>query len=205
MMTSVLVGGAVLAVEHAEETPAGSALLLPADYDIIWSLVVAALIALVFYKLVLPKFTAVLDERTEKIQGGLAKAENAQAEAAAALVEYQRQLSEARAEAARIREEARAEGGAIVAELRTKASDDAARILENAQRQIEAERQQAAVSLRAEIGTLATELASRIVGESLADTARQSRVIDRFLDDLEVTAGQQPAGASVAPAASQER
>jgi F-type H+-transporting ATPase subunit b len=42
-------------------------------------------------------------------------------------------------------------------------------------------------SLRAEIGSLATELASRIVGESLADTARQGRMIDRFLAELEDT------------------
>ena len=44
-------------------------------------------------------------------------------------------------------------------------------------------------SLRAEVGTLATELASRIVGEALADSARQSRVIDRFLDELEARRG----------------
>lgn len=183
-MTAVL--AEVLAAEPGEEVQ-GINLLIPADYDIIWSLVVAVIIGIAFYRLVLPKFTAVLDERTEKIEGGLAKAENAQAEAAAALAEYHQQLAEARAEAGRIREEARAEGNAIVADLRQKASDDAARILENAQRQIEAERQQAAVALRAEVGTLATELASRIVGEALADSARQSRVIDRFLDELEET------------------
>ncbi|NCT90693.1 F0F1 ATP synthase subunit B [Cellulomonas sp. APG4] len=183
-MTAVL--AEVLAAEPGEEVQ-GLNLLIPADYDIIWSLVVAVIIGIAFYRLVLPKFTAVLDERTEKIEGGLAKAENAQAEAAAALAEYHQQLAEARAEAGRIREEARAEGNAIVADLRQKASDDAARILENAQRQIEAERQQAAVALRAEVGTLATELASRIVGEALADSARQTRVIDRFLDELEET------------------
>lgn len=183
-MTAVL--AEVLAAEPGEEVE-GIGLLIPADYDIIWSLVVAVIIGIAFYRLVLPKFTAVLDERTEKIEGGLAKAENAQAEAAAALAEYHQQLAEARAEAGRIREEARTEGNAIVADLRQKASDDAARILENAQRQIEAERQQAAVALRAEVGTLATELASRIVGEALADSARQSRVIDRFLDELEET------------------
>lgn len=171
----------VLAAEPgAEQNP-----LLPAPYDIIWSLVVAVVIGVAFYRWVMPKFTAILDERAEKIEGGLAKAEHAQAEAEAALAEYHAQLAEARAEAGRIREEARAEGQAIVAELRQKATEDAARIVENAHRQIEAERQQAAVALRAEIGALATELASRIVGEALADEARQSRVIDRFLDELE--------------------
>ena len=186
-MVRVLESAAILAAEPGEEV-SGINLLLPADYDILWSAVVTLIIGFAFYRLVLPKFTAILDERTEKIEGGLAKAENAQAEAQAALAQYHQQLAEARAEAGRIREDARVEGTAIIADLRAKASDDAARILENAQRQIEAERQQAAVSLRAEVGALATELASRIVGEALADEARQSRVIDRFLDDLEATA-----------------
>ncbi|MDO8108273.1 F0F1 ATP synthase subunit B [Isoptericola sp. b441] len=166
----------------------GIDLLLPEGYDIFWSAVVVVLVAVAMYRWVLPNITKILDERTEKIEGGLAKAEHAQAEASAALAEYHRQLSDARAEAARIRDEARAEGATIVADARGRATDDAARILENAQRQIEAERTQAAVALRAEVGALATELASRIVGEALADQARQSRVIDRFLDDLEASA-----------------
>ncbi|WP_454044531.1 F0F1 ATP synthase subunit B [Cellulosimicrobium sp. Marseille-Q8652] len=183
-MSALATAALNVAAETGEE-PQGIDLFLPAPYDILWSSVVLLVIAVVFYKAVLPKFQAVLDERTAKIEGGLAKAESAQAEAAAALAEYHQQLQEARAEAAKIREEARAEGGAIVADLRTKASDDAARIVETAHRQIEAERQQAAISLRNDVGLLATELASKIVGESLADSARQSRVVDRFLDELE--------------------
>ena len=200
-MTGLAVATAVVtAAEHdPAEGPKGIQLLIPESYDILWSTVVLLLIAFAFYRYVLPKFNAVLDERAEKIEGGLARAENAQAEAAAALEEYQKQLADARTEAARIREEARVEGGVIVTELRAKASADAARILENAQRQIEAERQQASVALRAEIGSLATELASRIVGEALAEPARQSRVIDRFLDEIEATNGAgAPAGATAA-------
>lgn len=176
------------------DVPTGIGLFIPPLYDVIGSAVALLIIAVVFWKLVLPTFNRILDERAEKIQGGMAKAEAAQAEAQAALAEYHRQLNDARAEASRIREEARAEGAAILAELRQKASDDAARILDNAQRQIEADRQQAAVALKTEIGTLATELASRIVGESLADEARQSRVIDRFLDELEETVGEPATG-----------
>ncbi len=36
-----------------------------------------------------------------------------------------------------------------------------------------------------ELVALATSLAGRIVGESLDDEARQSRVVERFLADLE--------------------
>jgi F-type H+-transporting ATPase subunit b len=161
--------------------------LLPETYDIVWSLVIVIIIVLVFLKYVLPRFQTVLDERAEKIEGGLQHAEVAQAEAAALRAEYEQQLADARTEAARIKEAARIEGGAISAEIKAKATADAARTVETAQRQIEAERQQAAVSLRADVGALATELASKIVGESLEDTARQSRVVDRFLADLEAS------------------
>jgi len=164
-----------------ESTPS---VLIPEPYDILWSAVCAAIIGVVFWKL-LPKFTKILDERTERIEGGLAKAEAAQEEAQQMLAEYREQLADARAEAARIRDQARTEGQAIVAELKVTAGSEAARILETAQRQIEAERQQAMTSLRGEVGSLATALAERILGESLEDEVRRTRVVDRFLDDLE--------------------
>jgi len=144
----------------------------------------------------LPGLNKVLDERTAKIEGGIARAEEVQAAADEALVEQKRELDVARHEAARLREEAQVEGVAILAEARSRAQAEANRIVEAAQRQIEAERQQAVVSLRTEVGALATELASRIVGESLLDDARRSRVIDRFLDELE---------SEVAPAAGAPR
>ncbi|WP_425956416.1 F0F1 ATP synthase subunit B [Xylanimonas sp. McL0601] len=174
--------GAVLAAAEGEHN-----MLIPEPADIIWSLVVVVVIAVIFRKYALPRFQAVLDERAAKIEGGMAKAAEAQEAADRALDEQQRLLTEARTDAAKVREQAREEGKAIVAEHRTKASEEATRIAEAAQRQIEAERQAAAVSLRADVGDLATQLASKIVGESLADHAAQSRVVDRFLDELEAS------------------
>jgi len=185
VITSTLVAAAQSVAETTETEELNP--LLPETYDIIWSLVIVVILFFVFQKYALPKFQAILDERAEKIEGGLQHAEAAQAEAAALRAEYEQQLADARTEAARIKEAARVEGGAIAAEIKAKATADAARTVETAQRQIEAERQQAAVSLRADVGALATELASKIVGESLEDTARQSRVVDRFLEDLEAS------------------
>ena len=167
------------------EGPAGVDLILPAAYDVLWSAVIFLVIVVVFMRVILPKLQKVLDERAETIEGGILKAEQAQAEAAAALEEYTEQLTDARAEAARIREDARAEAGQIAAETRERASGDAQRLVDTAKKQIDAERQQAIVSLRGEVGELAAELASRIVGEALTDDARQQRIIDSFLDDLE--------------------
>lgn len=165
-------------------------LFVPPGYDIFWSLVVVVIIAVFFYKFLLPRINGVLDERSAKIEGGLALAEQAQEDAEAARTERQEQLAQARREAAEIREDANAQATQIVSEARDQAKAEATRQVETANRQIEAERRSAVVSLRGEIGGLATELASRIVGETLADDARQSRVIDRFLDELEASTAQ---------------
>jgi F-type H+-transporting ATPase subunit b len=141
-------------------------------------------------KMFLPRIQKTLAERTDLIEGGLNRADEAQAEAKELLDKYREQLAEARHEAARMREEAREQGAQIITEMREQAQAEARRLTESAQAQIESERQQALTSLRAEVGALATELASRIVGESLADQARQSRMVDRFLDELEQVSSQ---------------
>jgi len=147
--------------------------------------VVFAILFFAVKKFVVPNFESTFSERTTAIEGGLAAAETKQAEADAKLAELEKQLADARHEAARIREEAREQGAVIVAEMREQAQSEASRIVEHGKTQIEAERQQAVTSLRAEVGSLATTLAGRIVGESLDDEARQSRVVERFLADLE--------------------
>ncbi|GII75126.1 ATP synthase subunit b [Sphaerisporangium rufum] len=140
-------------------------------------------------RMLVPRLQKTLAERTEAIEGGIKKAEDAQAEAQRTLEEYKAKLSEARHEAARMREEAREQAAQIKTELREEAQAEARRLVEAAHAQIEADRQQAFTQLRGEIGRLATELAGRIVGESLEDQTRQSRIVDRFLDELESADG----------------
>jgi F-type H+-transporting ATPase subunit b len=136
-------------------------------------------------KILMPRISKSLEERTEAIEGGLERAQKTQEEAARLLTQYQDQLREARHEAARLREEARQQGAQIIAEMRTEGEAQRQRLIDSAEAQIQAERQQALTSLRAEVGALAVELAGRIVGESLEDEARQRRTVDRFLAQLE--------------------
>ena len=159
--------------------------LVPHTAELIVGTIAFTLLFLVLKSKVVPMFEKAFTARTEAIQGGMERAEKAQLEAQRALVQYNDQLSKAREEAQTLREEARVQGSAIVEELRAKAQEEAARITTAAHASIEAERQQAVTSLRNEVGTLAVELASKIVGEALEDQARQSRIVDRFLDDLE--------------------
>lgn len=159
--------------------------LLPHPGELIVGAIAFGILYWLFATKVVPRMEALYAERTAAIEGGMQQAEQAQAEAKAALEQYTAQLAEARAEANEIRESAREQGASIVAEMRAQAQAEASRITEAAKRQVEAERQQAVVQLRQEVGSLSTALASKIVGESLEDEVRQNGIIDRFLAELE--------------------
>ena len=167
---------------------AGENPLFPAPLEIVLAVVFALLLTFLIAKFVVPNFERTYEERTEAIQGGIEKAERAQAEAQAALEQYRSQLDDSRAEAARIREDAKTQGSQILAEMREQAQAEATRIREQTQAQLAAERSQAMNQLRNEVGGLATTLAGRIVGESLDDDERARRTVDRFIADLEAQA-----------------
>lgn len=166
----------------AEEAPSP---VLPHPIEIVVGLIAFSLLFYVLKSKVAPKFEKAFEERTNLIEGGLARAEKAQIEAEKVLRTYTTQLNEARGEAQKIREDARVQGAAIIEDLRSKAAEEAARITAAATASIQSERQQAMIALRNEVGALATELAGKIVGEALDDQVRQSRIVDRFITDLE--------------------
>jgi F-type H+-transporting ATPase subunit b len=159
--------------------------LIPNLTELIVGILTFGIIFFALWKVLIPRLNQTLEERTDKIEGGLQRAEEAQAEADATLARYREQLAEARHEAARLREEAREQGAQIIAEMREQAQAEGRRLVEAAHAQIEADRQQAIQSLKTEVGGLAVDLASRVVGESLTDEARQRRIVERFLDELD--------------------
>jgi F-type H+-transporting ATPase subunit b len=166
----------------AEEEPSP---LLPQTAELIVGIVAFGLLFFFLRKYVWPMFEKTYAERTTEIQGGLEQAEKAQAEAQRTLEQYREQLADAREEAARIRENARQQGAEIIAEMRATAQAEADRVTERANTQLAAERDRVLRSLKSEVGTLATDLAGRVVGESLDDDDRSQRVVERFLVELE--------------------
>ena len=170
------------AAESANQNP-----LLPATYDIVWSAIAFIIILIAFWKVFLPKVQVMLDARAEAIEGNIAEADEAKAKAEAALQEYTAQLASARLEAAEIREAARTDANKILVQAKEDATAEQARITQTAQQQIEAERQGAIVSLRKDVGSLAIDLASSVVGETLTDDQKASALVDRFLADLEAS------------------
>jgi len=167
-----------------ETTMAADNFLLP-NGTIIVEVVVFAIVMFILAKYVIPPVNKGLTDRQENIRQQFADAEKAKSEAEAEGAEFHAQIAGARHEASRIREEAKEQGAQIIAEMRQQAQAEADRITTNAHAQIEAERAQALAQLKGEVGTIATQLAGRIVGESLDDDDRQKRTVERFIAELE--------------------
>ncbi|AKE38968.1 ATP synthase subunit b [Corynebacterium camporealensis] len=182
-----------LAAEGGETLPleGGNSILLPKAYDIVWSLIPFLFILFVFVKFVLPRYNKMLQEREDRIEGGLKRAEAQQAEAKAALEKYNAQLADARAEAAEIREAARERGKQIESEAKAAAEEESKRIVENGNKQLEASRAQVITELRSDIGQNSINLAEKLLGGELSNSTKQSSTIDSFLSELDTVA---PAG-----------
>lgn len=176
-------------VQAATDNP-----LIPATPELIVGIVAFVLLFLFLRAKVFPVFEKTFAERTAAIEGSIATAQQDRGEAQRLLAQYQAQLADARGEAGRIRTEAQTQRAEIVEEARVEARAEAQRILEAANTQIASERQQALAELRRDVGTLAVDLASRIVGESLQDDARRRGTVERYLSELEGTAAEATSG-----------
>ncbi|MFO7191765.1 MULTISPECIES: F0F1 ATP synthase subunit B [Thermocrispum] len=171
---------AILLAAAEEHNP-----VFPKPAEIVLGLIAFGILVFVLWKFAVPKFEEAYAKRTEEIEGGIRKAEQAQAEAERARQQYTAQLAEAHSEAAKIRDDARLEAERIREEARAEAQAEAERIVAAGKAQLEAQRQQVIAELRAEYGRNAVELASRIVGEALEDETRRRRTVERFLAELD--------------------
>lgn len=167
----------------------GISLFIPEVYDIVWSLIILVVVAVFFYKFFMPKFNAIFDERAEKIEGNISKAEKAKKDADEAKKKYEDQLNRARVDASKITDDARSEATKIISDAHTRADKEAEQITANAQRSIASQQQQAMVSLKSQVGELATALAGKILGSKLQDSDVQSDMLDNMIGDLDKKMG----------------
>jgi F-type H+-transporting ATPase subunit b len=163
--------------------------LIPESNELIWGTVSFLVLLVLVGKFVFPTIDKTFKDRTANIEGKLDRAEKERQDAQDLLEQYKRKLDEAHAEAQRIVDQARSNADRLEAELRVKAEEEAQRIVERARAAVGAERERAIAELRGEVGSLAVDLASRVVGESL-DRDRHLHLVDQYINEL------QSAGAS---------
>ena len=171
------------AEEAAEEHGNDPAHLYPHWEELVVGALAFAVLFFFVWKWVLPRIRQLLDERREKIQGELERAEETRTTADRELAEYRQQLANAREEANGIIEEARRTAEQLRADIQAKAESEAAATVTRAQEEIRAERDRVFQELRGEVGEIAVGLAGRVVGESL-DPKAHERLIDDYIDQV---------------------
>lgn len=178
-----LIASILAQAEEGAEEVSDAKDLYPEVGELIVGLIAFAVLFFFTWRWVIPRFKQVLEERREKIQGEMEKAEATRREAEKLQEDYRKQLAGAREEANKIIEEARATAEQLRRDLQTKAEEEAQATVARAQEEIRAERDRAFQELRAQIGSIAVELAERVVGESLDEKAHR-RLIDEFIDEV---------------------
>jgi F-type H+-transporting ATPase subunit b len=159
--------------------------ILPIWQEVVVGAIAFGLLCWVLMKYVFPRMEQTFQARVTEIEGGIQRAQAAQADADRLLEQYREQLAQARTEAAKIRDDARADAAGIREDVLAQAREESDRIVAAGRDALAAERATLVRELRIEIGALSVELASRIVGESLADEARRAGTVERFLGELE--------------------
>ena len=157
--------------------------ILPAANELIWGAIAFFILLFLMYRTVWPGVTKSYADRRANIEGKLEEAEKERDEAEQLLQKYRERLEAAEDKAQEILDQSRADAERVRRDLLAKADADAERRLERAMDAIRSERDQAIRQLRGEVGTLAVELATRVVGDSL-DRDRQLRLVDQYIDQL---------------------
>ena len=165
-------------------TLAAGNFLIP-DGTFVAEIVAFLIILAVMWKYVVPPLQKSVTQRQALIAKGIEDSREAKERLDAAEAEYKKMVAEARTEAARTREEASRLRAETIETAKDEARVAAETVTRLAEERLEVQHRQVLAELRREVGTLAVELAGRIVGESLTDPELQRRVVDRFLAELE--------------------
>jgi F-type H+-transporting ATPase subunit b len=163
--------------EHTEVMATGN--IVP---GIVALLVFLSAFAFLYLK-VWPQITRGLDDRQQKILGEIEAAEEARRLADQALQNYERNLAEAKKEAADMIAKARSDAKAVAEELRARNESELTEMKERAKREIETAKRIAIVDLHQEAADLATSIAAKILRREITSND-QDRLVEESLREL---------------------
>ena len=150
--------------------------LLDLSLSFVVEVIAFVVMILVLGRWVYPRVMEAAEGRQRQISEQLAAAERARQEAEQRLTDAQARLEEARTRGAEIIEAANRSGEQLRGDLRTRAQEEAQRIVDGAVRDIEAERRKAIDSVRGQVADLVVAATEKVVGETLDDQRHRSLI-----------------------------
>jgi len=168
----------------------GVAGVVTIDGTVVVELITFLLMLAVLARYVYPRIVEVAEARQRAIAEQLKQAEEARAAAEAHLKEAEAKLNEARKSAQSVLDGATKSAEQLRQELKQKADEEAKRTVENARKQIEAERDQAIRSVRTDVADLDMVATEKVIGETL-DDKKHRQLIERAIEQVARGDGQQ--------------
>lgn len=150
--------------------------------SILWQLVAFGLLLLVLYRFMYRPTLDMLDARADRVQQGLARAEEARQQSESAQREYQRSIDEAKRQGQELMAQATRSAERARQEIHEQARRDAAQLVDEARQQIQVERRQALAAVRDDIVDLSIEATRRVLQRGI-DEDMQRQLIGRFLQE----------------------
>ncbi len=161
--------------------------ILTPDLGLLFWMLLAFLVVFgVLAKFGFPAIINMVEERKKYIDESLRKAHEASERLENIKQEGESMLKEAREKQAQIMKEAACTRDAIVENAQEKAREESARLLSDAKRQIESEKQNAIRDIRMQVAELSVQIAEKILREKLSSDDKQMDMVDRLLDEVSV-------------------
>lgn len=151
-----------------------------------WQTLLFVALLLLLRKLAWKPILGAVNEREESIKGALKAAERAREEMKALQADNEKILAEARTERERIVKEANDMKNRIIGDATDKAKEEAAKLVENARIQIEAEKNNAVAQIRTQVAELSVEIAEKLLRKELADENKQQKLIADLLAEAKL-------------------
>jgi F-type H+-transporting ATPase subunit b len=150
---------------------------------VFWTLITFVIVALVLRRVAWGPLLEAVNEREKQIQSSIDAAKRERAEAEKLLSEQKTAIAAARAESAEALRKTQTDMEKLREDLMGRSKIEAEALKADARKNIEAERVKAIADLKAEAGTLAIQIAEKLLGEKL-DDAKHRGLVDQFMADL---------------------
>lgn len=141
------------------------------------------ILMLVVVKFAFKPLSGMMQKRADYIESQIKSAEENRKQAEKYLEEQKQALEQARLEAKEMIERAKKQKEREAEEIIAKAQERAERMIQEATKEIEREKEKAIASLRAEVGSLSVQLASKLLQKEI-DEKGQEQLVERYLEQV---------------------
>ncbi|WP_300433647.1 F0F1 ATP synthase subunit B [Christiangramia sp.] len=151
-----------------------------------WQTVVFLILMFLMAKFAWKPILNSVRNREQSINDALASAENARKEMQNLKSDNEQLMKEARAERDAILKEARELKEKVITDASEEAKVKADKIVADAKRSIELEKQSAMAELKNQVAELSVEIAEKIVRKELSDKKEQHQMIEKMIGDAKL-------------------